>query len=248
MISRYLTALLAAAVCVLEPAAAQENKTPEPKPAETKKPATPSTPKRPTSRRMTKAGVPIATPAPLDNRSGFQKMFGIRPKDLPERYVGKTSKDLAPGAKATPKPEAKPKTRSKKTDASTETPAPEPEASKPPAPKPTAKPDSTPPPPKEKPKASELPPKPEEKSKPTETTAQPLDERARYNAAKDKALEDPSVQALKEKAESTFDPDEGRKAMRAYNKALFNKMRKIDPSVKDRIDGTEAAVMKRLGG
>ncbi|MEO8354090.1 MAG: hypothetical protein ABI680_20370 [Chthoniobacteraceae bacterium] len=248
MIARYLSALLATTVCVLEPAAAQEKRPPEAQPAEAKKPARASTPRPSPKARTTKGGVPIATPAPLDNRNGFQKFFGIRPKDLPERYVGKKSKDLAPVAAATPEPAAKPKARSKKTAASAETPAPDAEASKPPAPKPAAKPDSTPPPPKEKPKANEIPPKPEAKSKPAETTDQPLDERARYNAAKEKALEDPSVQALKGKAESTFDPDEGPKAMRAYNKALFNKMRKIDPSVKDRIDGTEAAVMKRLGG
>jgi hypothetical protein len=34
--------------------------------------------------------------------------------------------------------------------------------------------------------------------------------------------------------------------LKAYNKALFSRMRKADPSVKERIDQMEAAVLKRL--
>ena len=68
----------------------------------------------------------------------------------------------------------------------------------------------------------------------------------KYSEAKRKALEDLEVQELKAKAADTADEAEARRAMRAYNKALFAKMRKIEPSLKERIDGTEAALMKRL--
>ena len=54
------------------------------------------------------------------------------------------------------------------------------------------------------------------------------------------------MQKLKEKADGAVSDDEARKAQRAYNKALFNKMRSIDSSIKDRADRIEAAIMKRL--
>jgi hypothetical protein len=60
-------------------------------------------------------------------------------------------------------------------------------------------------------------------------------------------LEDDKVQELKQKSDAAFGDEEGRKAMRAYNKALFRKMRSIDPSIKERADATEAAIMRRLG-
>jgi hypothetical protein len=34
--------------------------------------------------------------------------------------------------------------------------------------------------------------------------------------------------------------------LRSFNKALFNKIRQIDPTIKDRADRVEAALMKRL--
>jgi len=72
-------------------------------------------------------------------------------------------------------------------------------------------------------------------------------EKWKYDEAHKRALEDPDVQALKQKADGVTDPEDGRRALRAYNKALFNKMRSIDPSVKERVDAIEAGVMKRLG-
>ncbi len=59
-------------------------------------------------------------------------------------------------------------------------------------------------------------------------------------------MEDPEVQALKQKADEAVTDDEANKAQRAYNKALFAKMRKLDPLIKERIDRMEAAMMKRL--
>lgn len=72
-------------------------------------------------------------------------------------------------------------------------------------------------------------------------------EKAKYDEARAKALEDAEVKALKEKADSAANEEEGRRALRAYNKALFSKIRRLDPSVKDRADSVEAGVMKRLG-
>jgi hypothetical protein len=72
-------------------------------------------------------------------------------------------------------------------------------------------------------------------------------EQAKFDAAKAKALEDSEIQELKQKSDAALDETEGPKAMRAYNKALFRKMRSIDPSIKERIDATEAAIMRKLG-
>jgi hypothetical protein len=84
----------------------------------------------------------------------------------------------------------------------------------------------------------------------TPAPAAPVDpetaERNRFESAKTKALEDPQVQELKAKANSAVTDEEGKKALRAYNKALFNKMRKIDESLKDRIDMTESVILKHL--
>jgi hypothetical protein len=49
------------------------------------------------------------------------------------------------------------------------------------------------------------------------------------------------------KADTAPTEEEARKALRAYNKSLFQKMRKIDPSIKERIDATEAVILKRIG-
>ena len=82
------------------------------------------------------------------------------------------------------------------------------------------------------------------------TPAPPVDpetaERNRFDHAKARALEDPAVQELKAKADSAVTDEEGKKALRAYNKALFNKMRKIDDGLKDRIDIMESVILKHL--
>jgi hypothetical protein len=71
-------------------------------------------------------------------------------------------------------------------------------------------------------------------------------ERYKFTEAKRKALEDSAVQDLKVKADTAPSEEEARAGLRAYNKALFGKMRKLDPSIKERIDATEAAILKRL--
>ena len=68
-----------------------------------------------------------------------------------------------------------------------------------------------------------------------------------YQEIKTKALEDKSVQELQSKADNAPEGEEQRKASRDYYKTLFNKMRKLDPGLKDRIDRTEAATLRRIG-
>lgn len=70
-------------------------------------------------------------------------------------------------------------------------------------------------------------------------------EKARYREVRAKALEDSQIAELKEKSESV-EPDKQRAAAKAYYKALFGKMRKLDGSLKSRIDRMEAATYRRL--
>lgn len=71
-------------------------------------------------------------------------------------------------------------------------------------------------------------------------------EKLRFDQAKAKATEDPQVIELKAKADGAVSDEDARSAQRAYNKALFSRMRKIDGSIDARIDQMEAAVLKRL--
>lgn len=93
-------------------------------------------------------------------------------------------------------------------------------------------------------------PTPAEKpQEPTVETKSPLEEEAEesshFQAAKAKALDDARVKELQAKADEATGA-EAKTASRRYYKALYDKMREIDPSVKDRIDRTEAATMRRL--
>jgi hypothetical protein len=92
----------------------------------------------------------------------------------------------------------------------------------------------------------EPPAKPEE---PVVETKTPQEEEAEesnhFQAAKAKALQDPRIQDLQSKSDSATG-DAAKAAMRRYYKALYDKMREIDPTVKDRIDRTEAATMRRV--
>jgi hypothetical protein len=72
-------------------------------------------------------------------------------------------------------------------------------------------------------------------------------EKQKYDQARAKAIADPKIQELRGKADLAASEDESRKALRAYNRAMFKRMKEIDPSIKDHIDSMEAAVMSRLG-
>ncbi len=71
-------------------------------------------------------------------------------------------------------------------------------------------------------------------------------EKARFDEAKAKAEADPEVADLKSKAVAAVTDEEAKGAQRAYNTALFKKMREIDTTIEERINAMEAAVLKRL--
>ena len=73
-------------------------------------------------------------------------------------------------------------------------------------------------------------------------------EKFRFDQAKAKASADPEVMELKAAADSAVSEEDTRSAQRAYNKALFGKMRKIDGTLDERINSMEAAILKRLDG
>ena len=51
---------------------------------------------------------------------------------------------------------------------------------------------------------------------------------------------------LKTKADASAFDEEGKNAQRAYNKALFEQMRKLDSSLEGRINSMEALILKKL--
>jgi len=88
---------------------------------------------------------------------------------------------------------------------------------------------------------NKLPPQPPETADPD------TKEEYRFEVAKSKALEDPEVKRLKDKADLASTDEESRVALRAYNRALFEKIRKLDPGVSDYANQIEKAMLKRLG-
>ena len=74
-----------------------------------------------------------------------------------------------------------------------------------------------------------------------------MDTAAKFRAVRAQALEDPEVKSLKTKADTTVDAAEAAKALSAYNRALFGKIREIDPSLKSYADKVEQSLNKRIG-
>lgn len=185
---------------------------------------------------------PAATPAP-DKRGFFERLFGRRratpaPATPTPRPVQKfrakparpeVKKPDAPGtADTAPKPD-KPPTLNKTSAPSTPAPA------------------ATPAPTRKGRGKTAAPAVGENKTPAPPTSDDPdVQEKYKYDLAKNKAGADPDVQELKRKTEDSATEDEARKAQRAYNRALFSKMRKLEPALKDRIDRVESALMKKL--
>jgi hypothetical protein len=158
------------------------------------------------------------------------------PTPKPKRVKAKKEK----AATTEPQPPEKPAEKPAPTEPKPEKTEPReaPESKAPPAPKATPSPKT----PKGSKRSDNVKPAAaEEEANPQES------EDAKFKAAKAKALEDPEIQELRQKSDAALDPEEGRKAMRAYNKGLYRKMRSIDPSIKERIDATESAIMRKLG-
>ena len=72
-------------------------------------------------------------------------------------------------------------------------------------------------------------------------------DRTRFHELKAQALEDQDLKVLRDKADS-LTGDGAREAEKEYDKALFKKVRAMDPSISDYIDRLETATMKRLDG
>jgi hypothetical protein len=81
-------------------------------------------------------------------------------------------------------------------------------------------------------------------AKPAPAKAGTEDER--FANARKAAAEDPKVVELREKADLAKTEEAGTKAMRAYLRALYGKMRTLEPSLEGRINLTEAAALKAV--
>jgi DnaK suppressor protein len=239
------------------------------------KPAPKPTPK-PTPSVATIAPIPevVATPAPK-KPSFFQRLFGKRkpaatstptpaptatpsptPRKVVVRKVPATTPVPMPEPSTTPKP-------GKTVPVKTDKPAPPVSPDKASATLKPVKPAATPK--LDMPKAATATPVPPTKKvattkpaitepkEPKKTQPEPpadadpdVKEKYRFEQAKAKAMEDSQVKSLKAKADDASTDEESRKALRAYNKALFEKIRKIDNGVSERADRLEAAILKRL--
>jgi len=71
--------------------------------------------------------------------------------------------------------------------------------------------------------------------------------KARYREVKAAALNDKEIKALQDKADSASDQDQVA-ASKAYYKALFKKIRALDPTLSDHVDRMEKAMMRKLDG
>jgi G:T/U-mismatch repair DNA glycosylase len=74
-----------------------------------------------------------------------------------------------------------------------------------------------------------------------------LDDATKFKNAKAKALEDAHIRELKARADGEVNEAEAHKALVNYNRALFEKIREVDPSVGDYAGKVEQAMAKRLG-
>ena len=72
------------------------------------------------------------------------------------------------------------------------------------------------------------------------------EEERRYEAVKEHAKSDQAMQALKDKCDAASGAEEAREASIIYYRALFRKIREMDPSLTDRANQAEAAIVRRL--
>ena len=181
-----------------------------------------------------------AAPTPAPKRSVFGRMFGGKPKPTPT-----PAPTPAPVVKPKPKPKARPKAAATPEEPAPAETAKPTEATTPPAP---TKPETD----TAKPAVETAPPAPKpgktgkSASKPKAPEAPALDDDTKYKNARTTALADEQIKELKTKADSAVDEEEAHRASVAYNKALFRKIRQVDPSLDAYVDPIEAAMMKRL--
>jgi hypothetical protein len=192
-------------------------------------------------------------PTPPPKKGFFGRVFRGREKVTPPPAPTPT-----PAPVTKPKPKPRPKPVKPSTD-ETEPPKPSPET-KPPTEAATPPAETTPPspapakPPTEAaatPDAGKPAPKPGKggrnaKKGTAEKPAEVLDDATKYKNAHTAAVGDPQIKDLKAKADSALAEDEAHRATVAYNKALFRKIRDLDPSLDAYVDKLEQAMMKRL--
>ena len=73
------------------------------------------------------------------------------------------------------------------------------------------------------------------------------DDAVKFKAAKAQAMQDAHIKDLKGKADGEVDEAEAHKALLNYNRALFQKIREVDPSVSDYSGRVEQSMTKRIG-
>ena len=73
------------------------------------------------------------------------------------------------------------------------------------------------------------------------------DDATKFKAAKAKAMEDAHIKDLKSKADGEVNEAEAHKALLNYNRALFQKIREVDPTVSDYSGKVEQSMSKRIG-
>jgi hypothetical protein len=213
-----------------------------PSPEATPKPGTTprkgAAPRKPTATPEAESPSAESTPKPANATPA--------PKPTPAPKATPTPKPT-PTPKASPTPKAtnvksgKPPETTPKPEKPAATPKPEKAPSTTPAPAtpaatPTGKKGKT------KPVATEA----NATSEPAPEVDPEVKEKARFETAKAKALEDAQIKGLKAKADGATTEEESKTALRNYNKALFQKIKKIDPSVSEWSDRMEAAILKRL--
>jgi len=81
-------------------------------------------------------------------------------------------------------------------------------------------------------------------STPGDKASQSEDER--FTAARKAAYEDTRVADLRAKVDASKNDESANKAMRSYLKALYGRMRSIEPSLEERINMTEAAALRAI--
>lgn len=192
------------------------------------------------------AASPVAAPSPTPSQH-----WSIR------HLFGRHEKAPAPTPTPSPTPAVKIHKKHKRAAAAETAPTsvPPPDEAQPapspaePGPEPSATPE-----PKPRHKASgitsQVPfvPGPSERVHPPASTKSPVataaEQTQRFQEVKTKALADKKVQELQEKADNATG-DESRPALRQYYKALYSRMREIDPTLRERIQRTEAASLRR---
>ena len=73
-----------------------------------------------------------------------------------------------------------------------------------------------------------------------------MDDAAKFRVAKAAAQEDAAIKELQVKAEGALTEPEAHAASVAYNRALFRKVREIEPTIGGYVDKMEDAMLKRL--